>query len=105
MFELAFLIQPELLTKTKANQLGLAHLDIGGFTKTPFYKGLRMADHIQTFLAFDKEGILPVLRGIRYEIVQAIGDQKFLFSTHYFSLIVGLLATVALRQSRGHRWR
>ena len=105
MFELAVLIQPELLTKTKAGQLDLAHLDISGFTETPFYKGLRMADHILTFLAFDKEGMLPALQGIRYEIMQAIGDQKVLFSTHYFSLIVGLLATGALRQSRAHRWR
>jgi hypothetical protein len=64
-----------------------------------------MADHILTLLAFDKEGMLPTLQGVRYKVMQAIGDQKVLFSTHYISLIVGLLATGALRQSCAHRWR
>ena len=105
IFALAVLIQPEFLPKTKAGQVGLAHLDISGFAETPFYKGLRMADHILTFLALDEEGMLPALQGIRYEIMQAIGDQKVLFSIHYFSLLIGLLATGALRQSRAHRWR
>ena len=102
---LAVLIQPVFLPKIKAGQVGLAHLDFSGFTEIPFYKGLRMADHILAFLALDEEGMLPALQGICYEIMQAIGDQKVLFSTHYFSLLIGLLATGTLRESRAHRWR
>ena len=105
MFELAVLIQPELLTKTKTGQSDLSHLDISRFTETPFYKGLRMADHIQTFVALDEEGMLPALQGIRDETMQAIGDQKVLFSTHYFSLIIGFVETGALRQRWAHCWR
>ena len=62
-----------------------------------------MADHMLAFLAFDAEEMLAALQAVRYEIMQAIGDQKVLFSTHCFSLFVGLLATGALRQSRAHR--
>jgi len=69
MFELPVLMQPEFPTKTKAGQLDLAHLDFGGFTETSFYKSLRVVDHILTFLAFDKEGMLPAFQGIRNEIM------------------------------------
>lgn len=62
-----------------------------------------MGDHIQPFLAFDEEDMLPTFQGIGDEIVQAIGDQKVLFSNHSSLLMLGMLATGALGQSRAHR--
>ena len=96
---------PSTLVATNVGQLDLAHLDTSGFSEASFDKGLRMADHFLTFLAFNEEGTLPALQRIRNESMQAIGDQKVLFSTHHLSLIVGLLTTGVPRQSRAHRWR
>jgi len=59
----------EAVTRTNAEQAVLRHLDIGSFAEPPFDKGLRMADHILTFLACDEEGMFPVLSGICDEIM------------------------------------
>ncbi len=81
----------------------LRHPDTGGFSESSLDKGFSMGDHIQPFFAFDEEDMLPTFQGIGDEIVQAIDDQKVLFSNHCSLLMFDMLATGALWQSRAHR--
>ncbi len=63
-----------------------------------------MADQLLTFRAANGEDVFPFALGMGHEIVEAIGDKKFVFVAQGVSLVFSASTTGASRHFRARHW-